>query len=125
MFSMRSIALGLAVPFLAVASVRGQEPDSTSAELATRGRAVFEGKSGGALCFTCHGPQAKGVPGLGPDLTDRTWLNGDGGFAFLQAIIRTGVPKPKQAMTVMPPMGGTTLTDAQVAALAAYLRSLR
>ena len=103
----------------------GQSIDSTSAELVRAGKAVFDGKAGGALCFTCHGPAARGIPGLGPDLTDAAWLHGDGGFVFLQRIVKDGVPKPKQSATVMPPMGGGKLTDAQLAALAAYLRTLR
>src|SRR5688572_12172911 len=47
---------------------------------------AYKGKRGGTLCFTCHGPTGKGIPGLGPDLTDGQWLYGDGGFAFLQKI---------------------------------------
>lgn len=124
MSSMRLIALGLTLP-LTFASAQAQEVDSTSAQMAARGKTVYEGKSGGALCFTCHGPQAKGVPGLGPDLTDGTWLHGDGGFTFLQTIVRSGVSKPKRASAVMPPMGGGQLSNEQLAALAVYLRSLK
>lgn len=54
-------------------------------------------------------PQAKGAPGLGPDLTDNTWLHGDGSEAFLRTIIRSGVTKPKKSTAVMPPAGGGNL----------------
>lgn len=124
MVPLQAIALAVALSVAAV-SAEAQSVDTTSVTLAAEGKPVYEGKAGGALCFTCHGPQGKGIPGLGPDLTDDKWLHGDGGFAFLQQIVRTGVPKPKQAATIMPPMGGGKLSDAQLVALAAYLRSLQ
>lgn len=98
--------------------------DTTSPELIGAGRKVFEGKAGGALCFSCHGMNAKGVPGIGPDLTDGKWLHGDGGIAFIEKIVSTGVAKPKQSAAAMPPMGGAKLDAAQVRAVAAYIASL-
>ena len=89
------------------------------------GRKVFEGKAGGAICFTCHGMNAKGTPGLGPDLTDDRWLHGDGSAAFIDSIVRNGVPKPKQSAAPMPPKGGANLDDQQVKAVVAYVQSLR
>ena len=89
------------------------------------GRKVYDGKAGGAMCATCHGPQAKGVPGLGPDLTDGTWLHGDGSVVFLRNVIGAGVTKPKKSAAVMPPNGGGKLNATQVAAVAAYVMSLQ
>lgn len=89
------------------------------------GRRVYDGKAGGAMCSTCHGPQAKGVPGLGPDLTDNTWLHGDGSVVFLRDIIRTGVTKPKKSAAVMPPNGGGNLNAAHIEAVAVFVRSLQ
>ena len=89
------------------------------------GRKVFEGKAGGAICFTCHGMNAKGTPGLGPDLTDDSWLHGDGSVAFVDSIVRNGVAKPKQSAAPMPPKGGANLNDEQVKAVVAYVQSLR
>ena len=122
---MRGMVSGVLAVVCASASLAAQVPDSTSPHLVTEGKAVYEGRAGGALCFTCHGPNGKGIPGLGPDLTDAKWLHGDGGHDFIQRIVKSGVPKPKQSAISMPPMGGGTLSDAQTAALAAYLRSLR
>ena len=106
---------------LVAAPLRAQVPDTAAI---AAGRRVFEGKSGGALCFSCHGMNAKGVPGVGPDLTDGKWLHGDGSLAFIEALVRAGVPKPKQAVAAMPPMGGAKLDSAQVRAVAAYVLSL-
>lgn len=89
------------------------------------GRKVYEGKSGGAMCVTCHGPQARGVAGVGPDLTDETWLHGDGSPEFLRSVIASGVMKPKKTAAVMPPKGGGNLNAEQVDAVAAYVASLK
>ena len=126
---MRIRLSGLAVLLVAAAvparSVAAQATaDSTSPALIAEGRKVFEGRSGGALCFSCHGMNAKGMPGIAPDLTDGKWLHGDGSVQFLSRIVKTGVATPKQSAAAMPPMGGAKLTDAQLNAVAAYLASL-
>jgi len=89
------------------------------------GDSIFHGKVGGALCYVCHGPGAKGVTGLGPSLVDKEWLNGDGSYGFIVSTITAGVPKPKKAPAPMPPKGGGQLTDDQIHAAAAYVYSLR
>jgi Cytochrome c. len=88
------------------------------------GQRIFQGKVAGALCTTCHGADAKGVTGLGPDLTDGKWLHGDGSMEFLENIISTGVAKPKEGAGIMPPFGGTPLEPEQLTAVAAYVYSL-
>lgn len=108
-----------------VASFAVDRPEADSlAALISHGERVYQGKAGGALCTTCHGPQAKGIPGIGPDLTDGKWLHGDGSMGFLRAIIRTGVPRPKGTAAVMPPYGGSPLKPDQLEAVAAYVHSL-
>lgn len=94
------------------------------AGIVARGRRVYEGKAGGALCVTCHGPQAKGVPGIGPDLTDGSWLHGDGSLASIRTIIRSGVTAPKKTVAIMPPYGGSPLAPDQLEAVATYIHSL-
>lgn len=61
---------------------------------------------------------------LAPNLTDNEWLNGDGSYQFMVNTITSGVPKPKKYPAAMPPMGGATLTPAQVQSVAAYEYSL-
>ncbi len=89
------------------------------------GDSIFHGRVGGAICFGCHGPTARGMPGLAPDLTDARWLHGDGSYAFIVQTVTDGVPKPKEAAAPMPPMGGASLSTDQVRAVAAYVYSLR
>lgn len=102
----------------------GASADTITPAMVALGDRVFHGKAGGAVCTTCHGQDARGLPGLGPDLTDGSWLHGDGGLEFLKNIIRTGVPKPSKSATVMPPYGGTPLSADQLDAVAAYVYSL-
>lgn len=111
----------------AIVSVVGglgvQDSGATPATIAL-GDSVFHGKVGAALCYVCHGPAGKGVAGLGPNLTDKEWLNGDGTVAFIEKTVTEGVPKPKKAPAPMPPKGGGQLNDAQIKAVAQYVFSL-
>lgn len=108
---------------VALASQQGTAPEVTTATVAL-GDSVFHGKVGGALCYVCHGPGGKGVNGMGPNLTDKEWLHGDGSPEFIARLVETGVPKPKKLPAPMPPKGGGQLTDAQIRAAAAYVYSL-
>ena len=97
---------------------------SASPQAVALGDSIFRGKAAGGLCYTCHQLNAKGLPGLAPDLTDDKWIHGDGSYDFIVSTVTKGVPKPKQAMAPMPPKGGATLSDEQVHAVAAYVYSL-
>jgi len=94
-----------------------------SPKLVALGDSIFHGQVGGAACTACHGPDAKGTP-VGPNLTDKEWLNTDGTYEGIVKTVTTGVPQPKKAPAPMPPKGGATLTDAQVRSVAAYVYSL-
>lgn len=98
--------------------------DTITPAMIALGERIFHGKAAGAICATCHGQDARGLEGLGPDLTDGTWLHGDGSVKFLENIIRTGVTQPKQGAAVMPPYGGVPLNAGQLSAVAAYVYSL-
>lgn len=81
----------------------------------SRAGAVADGPSGGAIfaarCASCHG--AKGAGGFGPDLRP-VEAKGD---AFVAERVRRGSPKG------MPAFGGQ-LTEAEMAALVLYVKSL-
>ena len=96
----------------------GTPPTGATPEMVAEGQTLF------TTCAACHGPDAKGLPNLGPNLTDAEWLDADGTWASIQATVKTGVPQPKQSQTPMPPMGGAQLTDDQIKAVAAYVWSL-
>ena len=95
-------------------------PDGITSAMIEEGRKLYQGEG---LCLACHGPDAKG--GLGPDLTDQKWLHGTGSLTELIERIRTGV-SAEDSMTgqIMPPKGGSQLTDEELKAVAAYVYML-
>lgn len=99
------------------------QQDSTAA-LRALGEKIFKGSAAGGLCYTCHQPSGKGVPGLGSDLTDTVWLHGDGSVDSIAVTIEKGVPKPREASVPMLPGGGARLTRLQIRALAIFVKSL-
>jgi mono/diheme cytochrome c family protein len=93
-------------------------------EMVALGDSVFHGQAAGGICQTCHGPDAKGLAGLAPDLTDTTWINTDGSWEGIATIVQSGVPQPKQHPAPMLPMGGANLTPDQIRAVSAYVYRL-
>lgn len=115
----------VATAALAPGAQQAQEPAEPTPQEIAKGDSIYRGRLAGGTCYTCHQLNAKGLPGLAPDLTDAKWLHGDGSLAFIIATIQKGVPKPKAASGPMLPRGGTNMTDEQVRAVAAYVYSLR
>jgi glucose/arabinose dehydrogenase/cytochrome c5 len=94
-------------------------PGATSDQVAL-GKKIFRGEVAGATCAGCHGADGIGTP-VGADLASGTWLWGDGSLQSITNIIKNGVPKPKKHPGAMPPFGGVTLSDSDLAAVAAYV----
>jgi len=94
----------------------------TAAQIA-EGDKIFHGQEAGGTCTACHGQDAKGTA-MAPDLTDNTWIHGDGSLSFIEHTVTTGVPQPKSHPAPMPPMGGASLSPDQIKAVAAYVYSL-
>jgi mono/diheme cytochrome c family protein len=97
----------------------------TTPRLVALGDSIFHGRAAGGMCFSCHGMDGRGVKGLGPDLTDGTWLHGDGSVEFLEAIVRSGVLAPKKSAAMMPQFGGAPLDQRQLRAVALYVHSIQ
>lgn len=115
---------GTATPPPPATTTRADTSEIT-AEMVALGNEIFHGRAANAICYTCHGMDATGGPGgLGPNLTDGEWLNNDGTYGGIINTIRTGVPQPVNAPAPMPPMGGATLSDEQLRAVASYVYSL-
>jgi mono/diheme cytochrome c family protein len=74
-------------------------------------------------CFTCHGERGVGMPNLGPDLRDNTWLHGDGSFRSILQVISDGVAVPKASPIGMPSFEGR-LSETSRYHVAAYVFSL-
>jgi glucose/arabinose dehydrogenase len=93
-------------------------PGATKQQVAD-GDDIFHGASGGT-CNGCHGADGKGTS-VGPDLTAKTWIWGDGSLASIRDIITKGVAKPKTFPGAMPPKGGAALSAQQVDDVSAYV----
>lgn len=74
--------------------------------------ALFQDK-----CAECHAKDGGG--GIGPNLTDDYWINGDGKGKAVHAVIRDGVPK--RGMQAW----GKKLKENELFNLSAYVLSLR
>ena len=95
-------------------------PAAASPELITKGDSIFH-KTG--LCYACHGSNAQGA--VGPNLTDAEWIHGDGSVEMIVATVTAGIPKEKAKGGIpMPAKGGSSISDEDVKAVAAYVYSL-
>jgi cytochrome c oxidase cbb3-type subunit 3 len=114
--------LVLALQAGAAGSAAAQTAGPTAASPAqiAKGDTIFH-KTG--LCYACHGSNAEGT--VGPNLTDAEWIHGDGSVAMIAATVTAGVPKEKAKSGIpMPPKGGSSISDEDVNAVAAYVHSL-
>ncbi len=89
---------------------------------AANGEKLYQG-----TCVACHGPDAKGVTGLGKDLTTSEFAKGLSDEELV-AFLKTGRPASDPANTTgvdMPPKGGNpSLSDDDLLDIVAYLRTL-
>ena len=86
-----------------------------------QGRTLFSGSGG---CMACHGQDGSGGM-LGPNLRDDDWLHIDTPTVdAIAGVIRDGVADPQEYPGPMPAMGGASLSDEQVRALAGYVASI-
>lgn len=98
-------------------------PPGATAEQVALGDRIFHGQVADGTCAGCHGSNGKGSP-VGPDLTTGKWLWSDGSLAAITDTIRKGVPQPKEYGSPMPPLGGSRLSESEVADVAAYVWAL-
>lgn len=115
-------------PKSAEAAAEPATPAEVLAESATSA-AALEGKAlFGVTCTACHGPEARGLPGLGKDMTTSAFIASKSD-AELVAFIKQGraVDDPLNTTGVpMPPMGANpALSDGDLLAIVEFIRSLR
>ena len=95
-------------------------PEGVTVEMAREGQDIFHGEG---VCVTCHLRGGAGGP-LAPNLTDDVWLNIDGEYESIVNVVVTGVPQPLEHPGQMLARAGTSITDDQVRAVAAYVYTL-
>ena len=92
------------------------------------GDAARGGQRFAGTCVSCHGPDAKGIAGLGKDLTTSEFVKSKSD-SELVAFIQAGRPASDALNTTgvdMPPKGGNpALTEQDLADVVAYLRTMQ
>lgn len=101
----------------------GSDSQSSSAEGdAVAGESLFQG-----TCSACHGPDAKGLPALGKDLTTSEFTQNSSDQELLD-FVKVGRPvgDPENTQGIdMPPKGGNpALSDEDILNIIAYVRTL-
>jgi cbb3-type cytochrome c oxidase subunit III len=114
---------GLLFAFAAVEGPRpaaAQAPAGVTPAMIAQGDSIFHSSGN---CYACHGANAQGA--VGPNLTDAEWLHSDGSYEAIVKQITVGVTQAESKSGIMmPPLGGSSITEAQVKAVAAYVYSL-
>ncbi len=102
------------------AAAQEKAPAGVTPAAIAKGDTIFH-KTG--LCYACHGSNAEGA--VGPNLTDAEWLHGDGSYDMIVATVTSGIAVEKSKKGIaMPPKGGSSISDEDVKAVAAYVYSL-
>lgn len=118
-------------PSGAASNSSGAQNASTTGGTTNTAAVVGDAANGKKLftssCSSCHGPDAKGLPGLGKDLVTSQFVASQTDPELL-AFIKKGRPASDPANTTqvdMPPKGGNpALTDANLDDIIAYIRSI-
>ncbi len=86
--------------------------DTTSPEAIAAGKAIFVAK-----CAACHLADGGGL--IGPNLTDKFWINGDGSSEAITKVIHDGVPA--KGMLAW----GALLSETDIQNLVAFIHSIQ
>lgn len=120
-FTLFLAVLMLAVLALAACGGAAATPEGPQGDPA-KGQTNFQ-----TVCSSCHGPDAKGMPGLGKDITASQFVK-DRNNAEMVAFLQTGRPATDPLNTTgvdMPPRGGNpAFTDQDLADIVAFLRTI-
>ncbi len=112
-----------ATPTTAAAAVQQQ----AAAPAAPVGDAANGAKIFATACVACHGPEGKGVTGLGKDLTTSEWTQQQTDEQLIEFIKRgrdAGDPLNTTGIA-MPPRGGNpAMTDQEIADIVAFMRTI-
>ncbi len=86
------------------------------------GEALYNGS-----CVACHGPNGQGIEGLGKPWVGSEFINSSSDtemVAFLQVGRPSDDPLNTTGIAMLPRGGNTSLTDAELLDLVAYMRTL-
>lgn len=109
-----------------------QQEQPTAAPQAAAPAAIVGDASNGSkifstACVACHGPEGKGVQGLGKDLTTSEWVAQQSDEQLVEFIKKgRDASDPLNTTGVaMPPKGGNpAMSDQEIADIVAFVRSI-
>lgn len=102
-----------------------EQPAAAPAALV--GDASNGGKIFSTACVACHGPEGKGVQGLGKDLTTSEWVAQQSDEQLVEFIKkgRDATDALNTTGVAMPPKGGNpAMSEQEVADIVAFVRSI-
>ncbi len=115
-------ATAAAAPAEAAAAPAEAQPVAAAAGNAEHGKQIYS-----QICIACHGPEAKGVQGLGKDLTTSTFV-AEQSDADMVAFLKVGRDPSDPLNTTgvaMPPKGGNpALSDQDMLDIVAFVRTI-
>lgn len=108
-----------------------QEQPAAAPQAAAPAALVGDAANGGKIfataCVACHGPEGKGVQGLGKDLTTSEWVAQQSDEQLVE-FIKVGRDAGDALNTTgvaMPPKGGNpAMSEQEVADIVAFVRSI-
>ncbi len=103
-------------PTLGMRLPRALPPGVTESSIA-EGKKIYSGRG---LCYLCHGAVPEG--GIGPNLSDSTWIRSQGRYEEIAAQVFSGTTREdSKTGMAMPARGGSHISDDEVRAVAAYI----
>jgi mono/diheme cytochrome c family protein len=113
------------------APAQQQEQPAAAPQAAAPAALVGDAANGGKIfataCVACHGPEGKGVQGLGKDLTTSEWVAEQSDEQLVE-FIKVGRDAGDALNTTgvaMPPKGGNpAMSEQEVADIVAFVRSI-
>ncbi len=121
----KSFAMTLAAALTVLTSVTacggGEAPPSDAASV-QEGQQIY-----GRICATCHGGDANGMPSLGKGLRDNAYTQSLSDSELVEFLKegRSAADPLNETGIDMPPRGGDpTISDEELLAVVAYLRTL-
>jgi disulfide bond formation protein DsbB len=106
----------------AAAAPAAAQPVAAAAGDAEHGKQIYS-----QLCVACHGPEAKGVQGLGKDLTTSTFIAEQSDAQLVEFIAKGRDPGDPLNTTgvAMPPKGGNpALSEQDMLDIVAFMRTI-
>lgn len=116
-----------AAPPTATAVAEQQNAAAPAVAAAPVGDAANGAKIFATACVACHGPEAKGVTGLGKDLTTSEWTPQQTDEQLIEFIKRgrdAGDPLNTTGVAMPPKGGNPAMSEQEIVDIVAFMRSI-